>query len=282
MDTCIKHMAFFTPKFFLHESTKVLQCGYQEATPGHIASQKIVDHYIFHAITSGKGIYCIHDQTFHLKKGDCFLLIPDTPIRYQADVKEPWIYYWIGFDGLEIKQLLSLCGLGDKNPVTHYPDVERLGRLIAPLITCDPSLLSQNYYALGQLYQLLSLFMENNTDNHPLSRKEFYAEQVTAYINENYSGNIVVQDIAHHIGLDRTYLYRVFKEVYGMSIQNYIVQFRLEKACHFLTYSNFSISQISQYCGFFSVQQFSYLFKKNIHCSPSEYRKRLQSTRNQK
>lgn len=279
MDICVKRMAFFTPKFFLHESTRVLQCGYQEATPGHVASQKIVDHYIFHCVTSGKGTYWIHDQTFHLEKGDCFLLIPDTPIRYQADLKEPWIYYWIGFDGLDVRQLLSLCGLWDNHPITHYPDPERLGRLIAPLITCDPSRLSQNYYALGQLYQLLSLFMENNTDNHPLSRKEFYAEQVIAFVNENYSCDITVQDIAHHIGLDRTYLYRVFKEVYGISIQNYILHFRLKKACHFLAYSNFSVSQISQYCGYSSVQQFSCIFKKNIHCSPSEYRKRQKESK---
>ncbi len=278
MDTCIKHMAFFIPKFFLHESTRVLHCGYQEATPGHIASSRIVDHYSFHFVISGRGTYWINDQTFHIKKGDCFLLIPNAPLRYQADIKDPWIYYWICFDGTEIQKLISLCGLSLKHPVVHYPDVERLGRLIAPLVTCDSRLLSSNYHALGQLYQLLALFMENNTEVHPLSLKEYYAEQVIAYISKNYSRNITVQEIAHHIGLNRTHLYRVFKEVYSMSIQDYILQFRLKKACDFLNHSKFSISQISQHCGFSSVQHFSSLFKKHMLYTPSEYRRRTQNT----
>lgn len=273
MDKSQKRILYFTPKFPTQETISVLQCGYEASLPGRISTQKTLNHYVLHCITSGKGFYTINNQTYHLSAGDCFLLLPDVPVLYQADLKEPWVYYWIGFTGADLPHLLSFCTINDSKPVTHFEKIHTLTELIAPLITLDPYLLSDNYYALGQLYHIFSLLIEQNISGMPLSRNEFYTNQAVAYIKDNFSSDISVQDIAYHIGLNRTYLYRIFKEITGMSIQSYILHIRLEKSCHLLKYSNLSLSQIASFCGYSSAQHFSSYFKKSIGITPSQYRK---------
>jgi AraC-like DNA-binding protein len=268
-----RHIIYFTPKFPTQESISVLQCGYEESLPGHSSTQKTLDHYVLHCITSGKGIYTVNNKTYSLEKGDCFLLLPDVPIFYQADARDPWIYYWIGFTGADISHLLSLCITNETIPVAHFGETEKIADHISSLIDSDPRLLSDNYYALGQLYCIFSLLIKPNDSDQPLQRREFYINQAIAYIKDNLSNNISVQDIARHVGLDRTYLYRIFKETTGMSIQSYIQHTRLEKACHLLKCSNLSSSQIALLCGYSSAQHFSSCFKKETGLSPSKYRK---------
>ncbi len=273
METYFKRMVYFNPHFPTQESVAVLQCGYQESSSGHVSTQRIAEDYVLHCITSGKGTYTIYGKKYYLEKGDCFLLVPGVPLLYQADVKDPWFYYWIGFRGLSPLSLLSLCGIEEHTPVVHFDAIERAAHIIKPLTYADPGLLSTNYFAIGQFYRLCSLFIENNKSNRFSSRKEFFVEQVVAYICNSYSAKITVQGIAQHIGLDRTYLYRIFKEVKGVSIQTYLLQFRLNRACHFLAHSTLSLEEISICCGFSSCQHFSSLFKKHMGITPSEYRR---------
>lgn len=273
MDTYLKRMVYFNPNFSTRETIAILQCGYQESSTGHYSSQRMVEQYVLHCIVSGQGNYTVNNTTYHLKQGDCFLLLPNTPILYQADLKDPWIYYWIGFNGIGINHLLSLCNLYESYPVLHHSPIQQLSDLIEPLTWSDPASLSQNYFAIGQFYQICSLLIQENDKKYKPSRKEFYTDQVIAYIHNNYTTELQVSHIASHIGLERTYLSRIFKETKGISIQEYILSFRLDKSCYFLAYTDYSLSQISIFCGYSSPQHFSLQFKKAKGMTPSEYRK---------
>lgn len=89
METYLKRMVYFNPHFPTQESVAILQCGYQESGSGHISTQRIVEDYVLHCITGGKGTYTVNGKKYHLKKGDCFLLLPGVPLLYQADIKPP-------------------------------------------------------------------------------------------------------------------------------------------------------------------------------------------------
>lgn len=268
-----KDIRYFRQDLSTSEAIKILDCGYHETIQGHYSSQAVVDHYVLHCIVSGKGIYQISNQTYHLKAGDCFLLIPNVPILYQSDVLDPWVYYWIGFEGIDSPQLMKLCNLGSNAPTLHFEPLEELVSVIKPLISLNAASISDSYIALGQFYLLCSRLMQHNRKIKPLSNKEYYVKQAVSLIQDSYYKDISVQDISNAIGLDRTYLYRVFKEINGITIQQYITNLRLKRACHFLTGSNLSYSEIAYYCGYSSEQYFSMAFKKHMGMSPSKYRK---------
>lgn len=269
----IKNISYFRQDISTNESIRILDCGYHETIQGHYSSQAVVDHYVLHCVVSGKGIYQIHGRTYHLDAGDCFLLIPNVPILYQSDVLDPWVYYWIGFEGMDARQLMKLCNMGSSSPTLRFEPVEELVSIIKPLISLNAASISDTYTALGQFYLLCSKLMQRNRKIKPLSSKEYYVKQAISLIQDSYYKDISVQEISNTIGLDRTYLYRVFKEINGITIQQYITSLRLKRACHFLISSSLSFSEIAYYCGYSSEQYFSMAFKKHMGIAPSAYRK---------
>nr|WP_300346814.1 AraC family ligand binding domain-containing protein [uncultured Oscillibacter sp.] len=60
-----------------------------------------------HYILSGKGVYQCRGKTFRLGEGEAFLICPGELIYYEADREEPWIYTWIGMQGIKIKGYLE-------------------------------------------------------------------------------------------------------------------------------------------------------------------------------
>ena len=269
----IKNISYFRQDISTNESIRILDCGYHETIQGHYSSQAVVDHYVLHCVVSGKGIYQIHGRTYHLDAGDCFLLIPNVPILYQSDVLDPWVYYWIGFEGMDARQLMKLCNMDSSSPTLRFEPVEELVSIIKPLISLNAASISDTYTALGQFYLLCSKLMQRNRKIKPLSNKQYYVKQAISLIQDSYYKDISVQEISNTIGLDRTYLYRVFKEINGITIQQYITSLRLKRACHFLISSSLSFSEIAYYCGYSSEQYFSMAFKKHMGIAPSAYRK---------
>ena len=269
----VKNISYFRPNPSTNETIKILDCGYHETLQGHYSAQKVVDHFVLHFIISGKGTYQVHDQTYHLRENDCFLLLPHVPIRYQSDPEDPWVYYWVGFDGADALELMQLCNISYQIPILHYESVEELTGILKPLTVLNTSSISDSYIALGEFYLLCSKLMQYNQNIKSLSRKEYYVNQTISLIEHSYFKNISVQSIADSVGLDRTYLYRIFKETMGITIQEYITNLKLKRARYFLSNSDFSCADIAFYCGYISEQYFSMAFKKGVGMSPSSYRK---------
>ena len=269
----VKNIVYFSQNRSTNETVRILDFGYHETIQGHSSAQTVIDHYVLHCIVGGKGTYQVNGQTYHLEAGDCFLLIPRVPIFYQSDPQDPWVYYWIGFDGIDAVRLMQLCNISAASPTLHYGPTDELGALIRPLTIPKTVTISDSYVALGRFYLLCSKLMEHSCSIKPPSRKEYYVNQAIALIQDSYYSNISVQSISEAIGLDRTYLYRIFKEISGMPMQQYITNLRLKRACYFLSNTTLSYSEIAYYCGYLSEQYFSMVFKKNTGMTPSAYRK---------
>ena len=100
-----------------------------------------------------------------------------------------------------------------------------------------------------------------------------YVDECKAYIEENLRKNLQVGDIAPAIGLSRTYLSRLFHQSEGVTVQQYIQREKCRHAARMLQYSDFTISQISQYFGFSSQSYFGACFQTWYGMTPNAYRK---------
>lgn len=268
-----KNISYFRQSDSTNETIRILDCGYHETPRGKYSAQKVIDHFVLHFIISGRGTYEVHGQTHHLGKGDCFLLLPNVPIRYQSDTEDPWVYYWVGFDGVDAHHMMQMCDIPYQTPIKHYESVDEIAEIIRPLTTLNTSSISDGYLALGQFYLICSMLMRQNQNIKPLSRREYYVNQTISLIENSYYKNITVQSICDTIGLDRTYLYRIFKENTGITMQQYISNLRIKRARYFLTSSNLSYAEVAYFCGYVSEQYFSMAFKKVTGMSPSAYRR---------
>jgi AraC-like DNA-binding protein len=85
--------------------------------------------------------------------------------------------------------------------------------------------------------------------------------------------DMTVDNLAEHLKVDRTTLFRTFKETFGVSPKKYIDRLRIEKACQLLSMNQLKIKDIAKACGYSNQSYFSQIFEKHFECSPSEWRK---------
>ena len=93
------------------------------------------------------------------------------------------------------------------------------------------------------------------------------------YIKQHTNQAISVSDVASHVGKSRSYLSRCFKKELGFQMNEFIMRCKLEEAKSLLTYTDKSISEISNYLCFSSQAYFQNVFKKKYGITPNEYRK---------
>lgn len=277
METPLKRMYYYVPQYVMPENLVVRQSGYQLSLGGHISSEKMKNYFVLHYITAGRGTYYVDGKIYNLGPGDFFIIYPNILMKYQADFKDPWEYYWIGFEGSNCQGLLKQCGITKDHPIFHYSTDQRIFDLLVSVQSLSDANIWQNYSLLSKLYELFSIMMESASTLPQISKQEQYVNQAIEYIYDCYQSNLTVTEIADYVGLDRTYLYRIFREIQGVSLQKFILNYRIDKACHLLLHTTFSLSEIAGYCGFSSQAHFSSAFKKEKRLSPLIYRKQLLS-----
>lgn len=70
------------------------------------------------------------------------------------------------------------------------------------------------------------------------------------YIKSNYGYPIQVSDLARYIGIDRTYLYRIFFASESMSPKQYLMQVRINAAKKMLLSGAYTVGETALSCGF--------------------------------
>lgn len=100
-----------------------------------------------------------------------------------------------------------------------------------------------------------------------------YVEAACEYIDRHYREKLYLSEIAEKMGITPTYLSHLFSEEKQMTLQEYIVKVRVERAANLLTYSEASIAEIGDYVNFPSQSYFGRVFKKYTGMTPGQYRK---------
>lgn len=106
--------ALFTDKNFV--DCTLFQYGWEKCDPHHSFGPAARNHYLFHYIISGKGLFVSTDSSkkdteYHLHAGQGFLISPGQTNTYIADSLDPWEYAWVEFDGLKAPEIIALSGL---------------------------------------------------------------------------------------------------------------------------------------------------------------------------
>ncbi|MEO7098705.1 MAG: AraC family transcriptional regulator [Luteolibacter sp.] len=95
------------------------------------------------------------------------------------------------------------------------------------------------------------------------------------YIQSHLGEPLIVGDIARRAGFSERQLQRIFREVFGQTIQQYIIETRLHAAIEKLTDSGLGISEIALQVGFNDQAAFSNRFKRFTGQSPHVYRTKV-------
>ncbi|GIO29816.1 MULTISPECIES: AraC family transcriptional regulator [Paenibacillus] len=268
-------MIEYLPRSKHHAELHLTQFGVEDCIPGHYFGPAVRNHFLLHYILSGEGIFEVEGKRYSLGKGQGFLISPDVITYYQADAVNPWSYCWFGFNGTLAELLLKQAGLTMASPILYYDRNDMIYQYLQLMIESGKCRKARETRLTGLLYLLLSDLVESGPltlPNPKESLAEIYVEKVKDFIEINYAQKMTVEDIAQFIGLNRSYLCSLFKQRTNTSIQNYLIRYRINKACEMMENAELSIGDISRSVGYNDPLLFSKVFKKVKGVSPKHYR----------
>jgi AraC-like DNA-binding protein len=96
--------------------------------------------------------------------------------------------------------------------------------------------------------------------------------EVINYADEHYQEPISLDDVAGHVGLDKKYFCRFFKQNMGMTFLQYLTEMRLAHIYQELISTGDSVSEITERNGMTNQKLFNRTFKELYGCTPSQVR----------
>ncbi|WP_299062171.1 substrate-binding domain-containing protein [uncultured Polaribacter sp.] len=208
-----------------------------------------------------------------------FDLIPDIII---CDVNLP------EKDGFEICQILKKDIRTSHIPLiilTAYDSKESYIKGLdsgADLFLTKPFSFSILYRSLKNLlynrdklrkHYIKNIYKKEQNQKSDLLEQDFL-DLMNKYIYENLDdSSFSVEQLAGKLNISRVQLYRKIKAILNVSISDYILNIRLEKAKVLLLESKLTISEIAYSVGFSSPSYFSSTYKNKFGKTPKSYKK---------
>lgn len=257
----------------LFSDIQVSFCSEAQWKPKQVYGPGMRLHYQLYVVLDGKGILQIGNEIYHLQTGDTVFILPGTRIYLEADEYTPWQLAWTAFSGEQSGGYLKKNVFSD-SPVRDFSDsAEQLSQYILHLVNVFERENSRLMEITGALLQLLSFLIPPQKASIRRSEiKQYHLGRAKKYLEENYCYDIRIQDISHQLGIDRSYVYRLFMELEQKSPSDYLLDIRMEKACEMLKDEKNSVAEAAYTCGFADPESLTYHFKQRLKMTPEDYK----------
>ena len=241
-------------------------------------------------VLGGSAQHIVNNETYPIAKGDIFVINSLTE------------------HGFSDAQHLEICNIMFK-PEAAFADVLDMKQLpgFQALFILEPHY-SQNHGFCSQLrltagefsdtaalvHQTLAEYQQKNGGWQDLVRANFHLLCVhlsrlyrtstdnddigfiklagaVAYIENHYCTALSTEQLANIAGYSERQFLRLFKSVFSVTPNLYIISLRMKKAQSLLKTSTLSIGEIAWSCGYDDHNYFSRIFKKHTGMTPTEY-----------
>lgn len=235
----------------------------------------------------------IKDKGYFLKEND-FILVNPGEIHSTSKTNEDNICLVFQFDPINLEYYYPLFGKNIINCKSfEYGEEEqerfdiirrRLARMLQEL-----NKKTQGYQLkLGSETLLLVRDLLHNFEYRKIDKEEEQESKdnvqrinrIIKYINDNLDDGVTLDEIADVEDMSIYYLSRFFKQIIGMTFQDYKNQKRVDKAVRLLTNTDDTITSVAFQSGFPSIKALNSIFKRYHGCAPSEFRNTIQDSNN--
>lgn len=233
-----------------------------------------------------------HDAFSYVEAGDLRL---DRRLTHTGKFEMPLSHYhgaMVAFDmdiagknlPLEVKDFpVDILALQKKFCNDIYPMVihgnQSIEHIFSELYTV-PEKIKRPYFKI-KILELLLYLDALELPNKPSEKPYFYKTQVEktkaigAFITQHMEENFTQEMLSEQFEIPLTTMKQCFKSVFGATIGNYLMEYRMNQAAVLLkTNRNMSVAEISGRVGYDSPSKFAIAFRKLMGMSPVEYRNR--------
>lgn len=256
------------------------RCGYEECNAGYNHSPHKKPYYTLFAMIDGECVCDINGKEYVLKKNDLIMIYPDWEFSHKYSIKDKWSFAWVGFAGMKAEECAIHSGFQLENPIQNMECVEQIQQFVDAMIEARENTYSNILRRNG----LLKIFFAELIDYHNKQLEEEQLKNVNdteklphikkaiTYITDNFTSKIKINELADHVGVNRSYLASSFKRATGYSPKEYLICLRMEKAKSLLEKTDLQINAIANSAGYTDQLAFSRMFKEYTGVSPKTFR----------
>ena len=234
-----------------------------------------VDSWLLVFTISGKGHLKAGLRDYELTPDNIALVAPGTLTDFSGSKHSSWNFYWVVFQCADNWRPYlqwpqsgpGVCQL--EGASESFAPVERnLSQLYNNYVESGPLKMELDHNLLEQLLLRCAACLPRES-NRKMDPRVHVAR---AYIDEHYTADIVLADVAAASNISSSRLSGLFKKETGSSVMAYRNELRLVKAAQLLLHSNLRIADIGDRVGYSEQAFFSRFFRKHLGMSPRQYR----------
>ena len=233
-----------TPSDFAKNNLFYLQeIGQLQAQQNHIKEREDLASYLFFVVLSGSGTLTYDGNTYTLNSGDCVFIDCSKPYSHETS-EQLWQLKWIHFYGANIETIyhkyIEQGGQTFFQPTNLSIYLEIWKKLFKAASATDLILemqINENIAALLKQLMTDCQHKEITISN----TKKMVLFDIKDYLDTHYPDKITLDDLSEAFFINKFYLTRIFKEHYGVTINNYLLQIRITHAKQLLRFSSKTI-----------------------------------------
>ncbi|MGM8140296.1 AraC family transcriptional regulator [Enterococcus italicus] len=267
----------YTASDFARENLLHLQeTGTLQANNPHKSSRDKLASFLFFLVEDGEGKLEYEDNTYKLKKNDCVFIDCSHPYAHYTSEKNLWKLKWAHFNGPTMTHIYEKFLERSTSPVFVVDNSMLLIQILDKLYqTTEVDSFTKDMEIQEQLSSLLTTIMKKSWHEGPQKSKGKKAKTIfliKEYIDLHYTEKLSLSTLANQFFINKYYLARQFKQYYGFTVNDYVLEKRITHAKHLLRFTEKSIKNIAEECGFPDTNYFSRVFKSIEKISPKDFR----------
>lgn len=236
-------------------------------------------HDQFFYNTRGNGILKIDDEEYELPEKSGFMIPAGVPHEYYP-LGDVWDIRWMVPYGHALPDLYKQMNI-TKAQVWNIADTKPLDMIMSHM---HYELIHDARYGIysasAMVYDFIIEFKRQilraeNTKTDETESEKVYGKHIMLlkdYISYHYMQTITLQELCDIVHVSPQHLCRIFKTMTGRRPMEYILQVRIEHAKELLSDTEYTVGNISYWCGFENFNYFCKVFKEIENMTPSEYR----------
>ncbi|MDF2958413.1 MAG: AraC family transcriptional regulator [Paenibacillus sp.] len=276
------------PFSFVYKGTK----STQSELPEHIH-----DWYELVYVYRGTGTLFIDQTIYDMQQGDLFVIPGNTIHRALPDKDDPVTSTAVFFSPVLVQQ----ASLGDSFSYLHCFEQRKKRKNYKFELTRQQrqsleSIMERIHeeieaaslgYRQAIVLQLQTILLLLNRESGPNTGQRAvdsaagpnWMKEILLYIDDHLLDEVRLSPVSRKASVTPAHFSRVFKQMIGMNLTEYVMTKRIIKAKELLNVTDHNISLIAEMCGFDTLPHFHRMFKRVLGLTPAAYRKSVKGFR---
>lgn len=247
----------------------------KEFTKGEMHPSHWHDYYELEILLEGTATHSFGDKVCNLSKGDSYLITPIESHGIEFTSPAKMLNFRFNVDFLPEKLSDFMSSLNNATVNFDEPEIDYILTRLDKIF--EDKFVSSFHHELIQsiISEIIIMFIRKLDKKKSSTIKIPLVQQAIKIINKNFRNDLSLKEVADELSVTPKYLGSIFMKNLNINFNDYLNNLRLKYACNLLLSTDCSIKEIAYNSGYNSEQYFLYMFKKQIHLTPSEYRKKF-------